>query len=38
MLSLEDDAQSKSAESQPSSGHQQQAQQGDDSKLKLILL
>ena len=31
MLSLEDDTQSKPAESQPSAGHQQQTQQGDDS-------
>jgi len=33
MLSLEDDSQSKPTESQASAGHQQQGQQGDDSKL-----
>ena len=32
MLSLEDDTQSKPAESQPSAGHQQQTQHGDDGK------
>lgn len=37
MLSLEDDSQSKPAESQPSAGHQHQTQQGDDSKLVKLL-
>lgn len=36
MLSLEDDSQSKPAESQASAGHQQQAPQGNDSKLKKL--
>jgi len=37
MLSLEDDSQSKPAESQASAGHQQPTQQGDDSKLVELL-
>ena len=37
MLSLEDDSQTKSAESQASAGHQQPTQQGDDSKLVELL-
>ena len=37
MLSLEDDSQSKPAESQALGGHQQQTQQGGDSKLAELL-
>lgn len=37
MLSLEDDSQSKPAESQPSVGYQQQTHQGGDSELVELL-